>query len=606
MENLLKELPLPTSHLPSPEPPAFSLPPLYAFSYAPALLLFCILLQPSIPARLSTYGRRFLIVPTLVFVTIAPFRWRLSPIEFSVPFNFRLSIFGPDLILKALEWGLMDEKDRATKLSWVGFEEEKQHEEEKEETAEPVKDHGSPAEGVSTAVPADKLKARLKNIEMEAESRTPSSTASSVSNSPFSIHNLALGQLPTPQTSPPPTPVDPITAANPPPLDEVKDSTLYKMQLRSTEAKADQQQRHPMQVLIDACHFLSAMRGNGYAFAQSQAPTKHRSHHRARARRLPVRDFLRLQAKQFISSQLISTACMAYQVLHRDRQIVPSLISRFPEFSSPLALSITEHVVNSIAYISVGVSLYCQMQVGYTGAALGIVSASLAVNSLLDRYSDIKWRWAFDSREYPPLFDAPFGKMGEGGVSSFWGFRWHSLFKSPSSSFTAVGFNPMMRLSRRLGLPKSVGRFIAVYCVFALSAWMHVQAFASARFDAGPSLNSQLWANSLDIPLSSLVPAPWSELSFRERHGTWIFFLSQPIAIAIETFYIAGKKRRIGGVGGRIWTMFWVAGIGAWSVGRSWLALGIAHGVPPLELWTWPRYILPTAHLCPAPLFMKL
>jgi hypothetical protein len=72
------------------------------------------------------------------------------------------------------------------------------------------------------------------------------------------------------------------------------------------------------------------------------------------------------------------------------------------------------------------------MIVGFSGAALGIVLVSLAVNSFLDRYTtEIKWRWSFDSREYPSLFDAPFGRMGEGGVSSFWGFRWHALFKSP-------------------------------------------------------------------------------------------------------------------------------------------------------------------------------
>ena len=236
MASLVKELA-------SPSPPAFSLPPLYAFSYAPALLLFCILLQPSIPPKVSTYGRALLILPTLVFVTIAPFRWRLSPIEFSVPFNFRLSIFGPDLILKALEWGLMHEKDRATKLSWVGFDEDL-----KQDDPRP----GSPAEGVSTAVPADKLKQRLRTLETESESATPSTT-SSATNSPFSIHNLALGQS-TPSTSPPPTPVDPIVAANLPPLHATKDSVLAKVEVRTEAAKAtaDEQNRHPMRVLIDA------------------------------------------------------------------------------------------------------------------------------------------------------------------------------------------------------------------------------------------------------------------------------------------------------------------------------------------------------------------
>ncbi|GAA6025165.1 hypothetical protein JCM11491_000715 [Sporobolomyces phaffii] len=603
MKDFLQDLPFPTALTPAPAPPPFALPPLYAFSYAPALLLFCILLQPSIPARLSTYGRRFLILPTLVFVCIAPFRWRISPIAFSVPFNFRLSIFGPDLILKALEWGLMDEKDRATKLSWVGFEDDAQHKKETPAEVERKKDgRSSPVEGSSTAIPADKLKARLSKLDSVS---VPSSASSSATNSPPSLANLVAAQLPTPSTSPPPTPVDPITAANPPPLHDTNDSALSKIEVRSSAAKAtaDEQNRHPMRVLIDACHFLSAMRGNGYAFAT--APTRHRSHHRSRHNpRQPVSTFLRNQLRHFVQSQVVSTACMAYQVLHRDDRIVPFLVSRFPQLASPIALSLTKHTVNSIAYGSVGMALFCQMIIGFSGAALGIVLASLAVNSLLDRYStDIKWRWSFDSREYPALFDEPFGRMGEGGVSSFWGFRWHALFKAP---FTALGFVPMMRISRKLGLPKSLGRFLAVYCVFILSAWMHVQAFASARYDAEPTLASRLWAASVNIPMSSLTPASWSDLSFRERHGTWIFFLSQPIAIALETVYLAGNKKRIGGISGRLWTTFWVAGIGAWAVGRSWLALGLAHGVPPLEMWTWQRYVLPTAHLCPVPLFMKV
>jgi len=264
---------------PKPSPPPFTLPPLYAFSYAPALLLFCILLQPSIPAHISTYGRRALILPTLLFVALAPYRWRLGPAEWAVAFNFRLSIFGPDLILKALEWGLMDEKDRATKLSWVGFDADDDKESElkkvvdkKDEDQVAKKDGAtSPAEGSSTAIPADVLKARLRTLTVEpAElSSSPSSSASSTPPSVANV-NLVAGQLPTPQTSPPPTPIDPISAANPPPLHLTDSSTLSKPQVRSRAATitAIVQDRHPMRVLIDACHFLSAMRGLGYGVRQ--------------------------------------------------------------------------------------------------------------------------------------------------------------------------------------------------------------------------------------------------------------------------------------------------------------------------------------------------
>jgi len=176
----------------------------------------------------------------------------------------------------------MDEKDRATKLSWVGFdaEDDKQSElkrvVDKKNEGEEKKQGGanSPAEGVSTAVPADKLKARLRNLAVEPTTE-PSSSSSSTSSSPPSLANLVasppsfanlVGQLSTPHTSPPPTPIDPISAANPPPLHQTDSSTLSKPQVRSRAATitAIEQQRHPMRVLIDACHFLSAMRGMGY------------------------------------------------------------------------------------------------------------------------------------------------------------------------------------------------------------------------------------------------------------------------------------------------------------------------------------------------------
>ncbi|GAA5944037.1 wax synthase family protein [Sporobolomyces koalae] len=585
---------------------AFNLPPIYAFSYAPALFIFCLLLQPSIPARISTWGRRALILPTLLFVAVAPFRWRISPVEFAVAFNFRLSIFGPDLILKALEWGLMDEKDRATKLSWVGFDEDnklKELQEHDEVRADKVKE--VTVEGATTAVSADKLKTRLRKLSVNPELNS-SSAASSATNSPPSLANLVAGQLPTPRTSPPSTPLEPVVAAVPPRLHDTSATVLSKIEVRSAAAKeiAEVQRRHPMRVLIDACHFLSAMRGMGYAWGP--APPRHRSHHRVRHQpRLPAGVFLRAQARDFVRSQVISTACMIYQVLHRDGRVVPFLVERVPGLStSHAALAATGHLANTVAYVTVGVSLYAQMLVGFSGAAIGIVLTSLACNALLDRFAPkIEWRWSFDSREYAPLFDEPFGRMGEGGVSSFWGFRWHALFKSP---FTSLGFVPVMRFSRRLGIPKTLARFLAVYTVFILSAWMHVQAFASARWAAEPTAAGRAYAASLGVNLSSLSPAPWAELSFRERHGTWIFFLSQPVAIALETLYLSGNKKQIGGLSGRIWTTMWVAGIGAWAVGRSWLALGIAHGVPPVELWGWQRFVVPTAHLAPVPLFMRV
>ncbi|GAA6060320.1 hypothetical protein JCM10212_000417 [Sporobolomyces blumeae] len=599
-----------------PDPPPFSLPPLYSFAYAPALLLFCILLQPSIPARLSTLGRRALILPTLVFVAVAPYWWKVNPVEWSVGFSFRMGIFGPDLMLKVLEWGLMDEKDRATKLSWVGFDDEGKQDVRDaarktelvrhDDTTDQDRRAKSPVEAVSTAVPADKLKARLRNLD--AQPRTVSSTASSATNSPPSLTNLVLNQLPTPQTSPPTTPVDPLaTAIQPKPLHASTHSKLAEPDVRtgSSKLQADSQKRHPFRVVVDACHFLSSMRGNGYSWGPP--PPRHRSHHRKHHNlpRLSVAHFLRDQARDFVWGSFVSLVCGIYQTLHRDNEIVPFLASHVPVLqSSPLVAALAENVVDAIAYIMVGVSLFAEMYVGFSGSALGITIASVVVNSGLDRFSpDVKWRWTFDSREYAPLFDNPFGKMGEGGVAAFWGHRWHALFKSP---FTSLGFVPVSKLARRLGLPKSTGRFLAVSVVFFLSAWMHVQAFASARYNAIPTPSGVAYSAALGIPTTSLTPLPWSLLSFRERYGTWVFFLAQPLAIALETLYLGGNKKKIGGWSGRLWTTAWVAGIGAYFVGRSWLSLGLAHGVPPLRLWSWARFVVPLAHLAPLPILINV
>ncbi|GAA5914721.1 hypothetical protein JCM5296_001961 [Sporobolomyces johnsonii] len=599
----------PPPPLPAPSP-YWSILPLQAFSFAPLLFVLCILLQPSIPARLSTYGRLSLLLPTLFLAGAAPFIWRFQLVEWNIGGNFRWGIFGPNFIMKALEWGLLDEKERRSGLAWVGFDED---DEAMKKKSEPGKDGvnkehvkqaptwRSSADGTSTAIPAEGLRARLRSLPS-----TPSPSASS--SAPAS--SFVTHQLPTPAPS---TPSSPAETANPAPLMSTTTSALSDSKVEADAARhaAVAQRDHPLKVLRDALHLMCSMRGAGYAWGPPPRSRRHSSQAHDRQREYdppspPTRaQFLRTHAISFVQSHVLSTLCLAYQVAHRDGLVVPFLLRTFPfPSSSPSVAYAAEKTANSLAYLTVGVSLYAQMLVGFAGVAIGTAIASKVVNSALDSMSTkTAWRWTFDTREWPPLFDRPFAKMGEGGVAGFWGKRWHALFRGP---FTALGFVPSLRISRKLGLPKSVGKLIGTFVVFSMSAWMHYQALMSARHSMRPTSPALLYAASLSIPRSSLYPKLWSALSFRERYGTWIFFLAQPLAIVLETLYVSRTRTRVGGVWGRVWTAFWVCCVGAWAVGRSWLALGLAHGMPPVQYWSWHRWVLPTVAMAPMPILMNV
>ncbi|GAA5921144.1 hypothetical protein JCM1841_002437 [Sporobolomyces salmonicolor] len=597
--------------------PTWSILPLQAFSFAPLLFIFCILLQPSIPARLSTYGRLILLLPTLFLAGAAPFIWRFELVEWSIGGNFRWGIFGPNFVMKALEWGLLDEKERRSGLVWVGFDEEDEAKKKNrgeartdganEEHVKQAPTRRNSAGGTSTAVPAEGLRARLRSLPS-----IPSPAASS--SGPVST--FLTHQLPTPAPStpsPPSSPSSPAGTANPAPLMSSTASALSDAKVEAAAAlhAAAAQRDNPLKILRDAFHLMCSMRGAGYAWGPPPRSRGHSSHSHDRQHDRgpppsPTRSqFLRKQAVSFAHAHVLSTLCLAYQVAHRDGLVVPFLLSILPfSSSSPLVAYAAEKMANSLAYLTVGVSLYAQMLVGFAGVAIGTTIVSKAVNSVLDSMSaKTVWRWNFDPREWPPLFDRPFEKMGEGGVAGFWGKRWHALFRGP---FTALGFVPSIRISRKLGLPKSVGKLIGTFVVFSMSAWMHYQALMSARQSLHPTSPALLYAASLSIPRSSLYPKLWSALSFRERYGTWIFFLAQPLAILLETLYVSWTRTRVGGVWGRVWTAFWVCCVGAWAVGKSWLALGLAHGMPPVQYWSWHRWVLPTVAMAPMPILMNV
>ncbi|GAA5853290.1 hypothetical protein JCM8547_000273 [Rhodosporidiobolus lusitaniae] len=587
-----------------PSPPQFALPPLSALSFAPILFLLTLLLQPAVPSRISRPLRLALFLPAVVLAGTSTFRYRIEPVEWAIGANFRFGISSPFFVMRAIEWGLLAGKEREKENAWIGFtgkHEQELHIEKKVGRADDVGKSNSTAMangGSAVVVKRTSGTAAQQNGVVAPRPVHPvpvsnilpsSSTSSSATSTP--------PQLPTPAPSPP------FSAVQPPSITEsaTPSSRLTPLTASKTAALRAEQRHHPLRVLADATHLLTTLRGIGYVWGppSRSLPPPEPSHGA----------FLHRQAIDFVRAHLISTLSLAAQVHHRDGKLAPlvsSLFSRLPflPFTSSSAASLEPYCA-LLSRLLVGVSLHSQMLIGFAGANITFLALAYATNAVLDLAPE-RWGWTwraiFDAREYPPLFDSPFEKMGDGGVSSLWGKRWHALFRS---SFNALGFKPAVRLAKSLGLPSTVGKLLGAVLVFGLSAWMHWQALFSARYSLSPSPAGLAFASSLSLPLSSLYPAPYSSLSFVERHGTFLFFLAQPIAVLLETAWTVATKRRIRGWAGRMWTTLWIVVLGQAVVGRSWLALGLAHGLPPVSMWTWKRWVVPVFALAPMPAFMR-
>ncbi|GAA5824778.1 hypothetical protein JCM11251_005337 [Rhodosporidiobolus azoricus] len=569
-----------------PPPPPFALPPLAALSYAPLLFLLCVLLQPSVPSRVSQPLRILLFFPVAYLATTAPATYPIQPAQWGVGANFRWAIFAPYFLWKAVEWCFLvaDPRERERELTWIAFDgkdEAKLHSEGAQHVTQP---------GVvsSTAKHESDLRQRLNGVVAPVPIYPPSADLSLVASSSSSA--TTPQQLPTPAPSPPFRNIQPPSVAEA----ATPSARLTPVTQAKSAALRSDQRAHPLRTLADATHLLTSLRGIGYAWGPParSLPTPPPSHD----------IFFRRSAWEFVQAHTISTVALALQVLHRDGILAPFLSSHLP-FLSP---SLAESTSALLSRLLIGVSLHAQMLIGFSGANMLFCCLACVTNALLDRLPE-RWGWTwravFDLREYPSLFDRPFSSLGEGGVSVFWGKRWHALFRA---SFNALGFRPSTRLARRLGLPSTAGKLLGAFVVFFMSAWMHAQALYTARLSLDPTPQALAFASALSLPLSSLYPAPWSSLSFTERYGTWIFFLAQPIAVALESVWTAVTKKRIGGWAGKIWTGLWIVVLGQAVVGKSWLALGLAHGLPPVDLWTWHRWLLPTFALAPLPAFTRI
>ncbi|BGP57879.1 hypothetical protein JCM8202v2_005528 [Rhodotorula sphaerocarpa] len=534
----------------------------------------------AIASAASIAPLEFKILPPSAFAFaawFAPYRHRHEPAEFSIAANFRWGIFAPYAILLAVWWAFMSEKDRTSELVWVGFDGDKQAQ------AHGKGEEQQAAEKAATEVVAPK----------PVRPETPARRASVLPPASAVPSNLDNEQLPTPAPSPPCEDVNPpsVSETAPPPAD------LATLTAESSSAVGTDQRQHPAHILLSALHLLSSMRGVGYVFGP---PMRH----------LPgpptsERQLVQTAIVSFVGASAISTVCIALQTLDRDGLLARYFVAAVPF----LPLSGATFLSALTARISVGLSLWVQMKIGFSGLTLGFWLLHHLTNRTLDwleRHVPAKWhlswRSTFDPREFPPLFNAPFSGMGEGGCTRFWSAKWHFLFRAV---FTGTLYSPATWVARRLGIPKRVGALAGAFLVFAGSAWMHWRALVSSRADTTPTASGLAYLAAEGIPLSSAYPSPWSDLTVIERYGTWIFFLSQPVAIVLEQAFTVLTRRRIGGLAGRVWTVGWIVLLGEAIIGRSWLALGLAHGVPPVERWGWQRWVMPTYEMAPMPAFMR-
>lgn len=402
----------PGSSMTDARPLAFELPPLRAISVAIPLFILAVLLQPSVSARTSRRLRLALLVPTAVLGWISPFRWRIEPVEFAITANFRWGIFSPYFLMLALWFGAMGETERKNELAWLGFDG-------KAEKKALGVDEGSTGHGTAMKENGNaELRPRANGTLVAPKPRPVSPLASPALSL---VSNSSLNdQLPTPSPSPPVGPVQPPSVVDAPPS-SVNVPTLTS---RKNATRSYSQRHHPLRILLDAAHLLSAMRMIGYAGGP-------------RARDLPPapkndKTFLRDRLVAFYNAHLVSSACLALQVLDRDG-VLASHLSHILPHDAAVFVSAT------LARLCIGVSLWVQMKIGFNGFAILFYLLHRGTNAFLDtlqavlprRWSeDLTWRSTFDVREYPALFDSPFSKMGEGGVTKFWSARWHFLFRA--------------------------------------------------------------------------------------------------------------------------------------------------------------------------------
>ena len=213
--------------------------------------------------------------------------------------------------------------------------------------------------------------------------------------------------------------------------------------LRSQAAANDS----PIEILSSTLHILTAMRGVGWAFGPSP---RVRSPPLPRA---PLSFLLRLLFELLWSHIVLVVACIALTSSSTSR--IALISSCFPSLS-PFSTSL---VSETLAGLSLGISAYAGLTAGYWTAVL----PAFLLTTLSRLFPSGIRPPPFDSRQYPPLFMAPWMPTS---VSHFWGSSWHAFFTRP---FRFLAFDPVDKVLRAVG-GKELGRAGGTLAVFALSA----------------------------------------------------------------------------------------------------------------------------------------
>lgn len=325
--------------------------------------------------------------------------------------------------MKTLEWSLADREKREKELAWVGFDGRVEEKLQNGDEENPV--------GSSTATRPNGALHALQ--PRDASTHIGSSTAprsngtlhaprpryASTPNS-FGVSSTTSSAVATPEQLLTPSPSPPIDFLPPSSIVDAASknptSRLSPLTRLRTFLTRREQQAHPLRIIADASHLLTCLRGIGYAWGPplKALPAPARSH----------RAFLRAAVREFVQANVVSNLALAAQVYHRDGKLALLL---------PFSPSFNNSISSLLARLLVGVSLHGQMLIGFAGANIVFLLLAYTTNAVVVR-APKSWGWTwrahYDVREYPPLFSEPFAKMGDGGVTAFWGKRWHALFRS--------------------------------------------------------------------------------------------------------------------------------------------------------------------------------
>lgn len=217
---------------------------------------------------------------------------------------------------------------------------------------------------------------------------------------------------------------------------------------RATELrKRAAEQDTPFEIIVSTIHLLLSMRGIGYL----ASPPPHALS--PPLPRQPLAFLARILIEIAWSHALLTVCCITLVTPPATR--LAFLASYLPPLSDLHLYYISE----TLTGLSLGAAAYTGLTSGFWTLVLPAFLLQTACQVLPSAIRPPAW----DSRQYPPLFQAPWAPSS---VAGFWSVRWHAFFSRP---FVFLGFSPIEKV---LG-GGSLGRAAGTLGVFAMSAWLH-------------------------------------------------------------------------------------------------------------------------------------